>query len=225
MLKTSLGKKFMMAVTGLFLMGFVVAHLLGNLQIFLGPDWLNGYSEHLEELPLLLWPVRVFLLLTLLTHMITAIQLAIQNKSARPIRYLQEGTVQATLASRTMVLTGLTLFLFIIYHLLHFTWGVAHPQYGHFKDAQGRDDVYSTVILSFRDARISAVYALAMFVLCTHLRHGSASFLQSLGWIPAGAEKKARRLGSFFGWLIFAGYTAIPVSAFLGLLKPLQGGG
>ena len=214
-----------MAVTGLFLMGFVIAHLLGNLQIFLGPEWLNGYSEHLEELPLLLWPARVFLLATLLTHIVTGISLAVQNKNARPQRYLHEDTVQATLASRTMVLTGTAMFLFIVYHLLHFTWNVAHPQFGHLKDAQGHEDVYSMVVLSFRDARISATYLLAMLVLCTHLRHGSASFLQSLGLLPADAEKKARRAGSIFGWLIFAGYTSIPLASYLGWLKPLQGGG
>ena len=214
-----------MAVTGLFLMGFVVAHLLGNLQVFLGPDWLNGYSEHLEDLPLLLWPARVFLLVTLLTHMTTGIQLAVQNKNARPVRYSVEDTVQATLASRTMALTGAAVFLFIVYHLLHFTFGLAHPQYGHLTDAQGRDDVYSMVVLSFRDRRITAVYGLAMFVLSAHLRHGSAGFLQSLGWMPSGAEKKARILGAFFGWLVFAGYVSIPAASLLGFLKPLRGGG
>ena len=212
-----------MAVTGLFLMGFVVAHLLGNLQIFLGPEWLNGYSEHLEELPLLLWPARVFLLLTLLTHMTTAISLAVENKRARPVSYIKEGVVQATPASRTMVLTGLTIFFFIVYHLLHFTWNIAHPQYGHFTDGSGREDIYSMVVLSFRDARISGVYVLAMFVLGMHLRHGSSSFLQSLGWTPPGAEKETRRIGQCFGWLVFLGYASIPLAVLLGFLKPLQG--
>ena len=225
LLRSSVGRKTVMAVTGLFLMGFVVAHLLGNLQVFLGPEWLNGYSEHLEDLPVLLWPARVFLLITLLAHMTTGISLAMENRRARPVGYLMVGTVQATQASRAMVLTGLTLFLFIVYHLLHFTWGVAHPQYCHFTDPKGRDDVYSMVILSFQDRRISAIYVLAMFVLCAHLRHGASSFLQSLGWTPPGAEKKVRTLGQVFGWLIFFGFASIPVCSYLGILKPLQGGG
>ena len=214
-----------MAATGLFLMGFVVAHLLGNLQIFLGPDQLNDYSEHLEELPILLWPVRIFLLLTLSTHVITGLRLAMQNKSARPMGYAAQDTVQATLASRTMVLTGLTVFSFIVYHLLHFTWGVVHPQFSHLTDAKGRDDVYSMVVLSFRQAPIAAAYVAAMFVLSAHLRHGAASFPQSLGWIQPGCERKARALGAIFGWLVFAGYASIPAACWLGWLKPLQGGG
>ena len=224
-LKSSVGRKAIMAITGLFLIGFVVAHLLGNLQIFLGADWLNGYSEHLEEMPLLLWPARVFLLTTLLIHMATGITLAIQNKTARPVRYLKEETVQTPLASRLMVITGLAVFLFIVYHLMHFTWGIAHPQYSHLRDPEGREDVYSMVILSFRDWRISGVYAVAMLVLSAHLRHGASSFLQSLGWTPPGHEKKTRMMGQLFGWLIFLGFTSIPLAAFLSLIKPLQGGG
>ena len=224
MWKSSVGKKQLMAASGLFLTGFVIVHLLGNLQIFLGPDWLNSYSEHLEALPLLLWPARFFLLLALAVHLTAGFQLAVRNKEARPVRYVREDTVRATLASRTMVLTGVCLFLFIVYHLMHFTWGLAHPQFNHFKDAEGRSDDYSMVVLSFRQAPIAAAYVLAMFVLCMHLRHGASSFLQTLGLTPPGAEKKMEKLSSLFGWLMFAGYTSIPLSSYLGWLKPMQGG-
>ena len=223
-LKSSIGKKTVVALSGLFLMGFVVAHLLGNLQIFLGPEWLNGYAEHLEELPLLLWPARIFLLFALALHMSAALSLAVDNRRARPVRYIEEGTVQATTASRTIVLTGPVIFLFIVYHLMHFTWGVAHPQYFHFTDAKGHHDVYSMVVLSFQNAPVSAVYGLAVFMLGMHLRHGSSSFLQTLGWLPPGSEKKARKFGHLFGWLIFLGYASIPAAVLLGWLKPMQGG-
>ena len=225
MWKSSLTKKYVMAVTGLFLTGFLVAHLLGNLQIFMGPEQLNGYAEHLKELPLLAWSVRGFLFLSLLVHMITAVLLAVENKNARPIPYQVQRTVQATLASRTLVVTGICVFLFIVYHLLHATWGVAHPQFFHLTDRQGRHDIYSMMILSFQNASISGVYLLALFILSMHVGHGSSSFLQSLGLLQAGTEKKMRMAGHGFGWLLFLGYSSIPVSVLLGWLRPLQGGG
>ena len=223
-LKSSLGKKYVMAVTGLMLLGFVIAHLLGNLQIFLGADWLNGYSEHLEEIPLLLWPVRVVLGTTLIVHMIVAIWLAFENKKARPAPYAVQSTVQASLASRTMVFTGLSVFLFIVYHLLHFTWGVTNPEFFHLTDPKGREDIYSMVILSFKNPMISGVYLLALFILSAHLGHGLPSFLQSLGLTRESMLKKMKKIGPVLAGLIFVGYASIPVSALLGILKPLQGG-
>ena len=221
--RSSIGKKTVMAVTGLGLLGFVIVHLLGNLQIFLGPAWLNGYSEHLEDLPFLLIPARIVLASMLLVHMATAMVLTVQNKRARPVPYSAEDTVQATLASRTMIFTGSAVLLFIIYHLLHYTWGIAHPQYFHFEDSEGHHDVYSMVVLSFQDIKISATYLLALLVLSVHLGHGLSSFLQSLGLTPSGATKKIRKIGTALGWLIFAGYASIPVAVLSGLLKP--GGG
>ena len=214
-----------MAVTGLGLLGFVVVHLLGNLQIFLGPVWLNDYSEHLEDLPFLLIPARIVLASMLLVHIATAVALTVQNKKARPEPYAAEDTVQATLASRTMIFTGLGVFLFIVYHLMHYTWGVLHPQYFHFQDAEGHHDVYSMVVLSFQDIKISGVYLLALLVLSVHLGHGASSFLQTLGLTPEGSAHKIKKIGTMFGWLIFAAYASIPVAALAGFLKPLQGGG
>jgi succinate dehydrogenase / fumarate reductase, cytochrome b subunit len=224
LLKTSVGKKAVVSVTGLLLMGFLIAHLLGNLQIFFGPQWLNDYSEHLMGLPLLLWPARALLLAALVLHMALSLQLAVQNRRARPVRYIKEGTVQVSIASRSMVLTGLAIFLFIVYHLMHFTWRTAHPEVAHLTDATGRHDVYSMVVLSFQNGSIASVYIAAMFVLCMHLRHGSYSFLQSLGWTPKGEQAKFRRYGEAFAWLVFLGYVSIPGAVLLGVLKPLQGG-
>jgi succinate dehydrogenase / fumarate reductase, cytochrome b subunit len=224
LLKTSVGKKAVVSVTGLVLMGFLVAHLLGNLQIFFGPKWLNDYSEHLLGLPLLLWPARAILLGALILHMALSLQLAVQNRKARPVRYIKEGTVQVTIASRSMVLSGLAIFLFIVYHLMHFTWRTAHPEVAHLTDPTGRHDVYSMVVLSFQNTAIASVYIAAMFVLCMHLRHGSYSFLQSLGWTPEGEQKRFRLYGESFAWLIFLGYVSIPGAVWLGLLKPLQAG-
>ena len=223
LLKSSVGMKYVMAVTGIFLSLFVIAHLLGNLQIFLGPDALNGYSEHLEELPYLLWPARVILLTALLLHIRTAFCLAIANKKARPIPYGVQDTVQTSYASRTMLITGPLISAFLIYHLLHFTFGVTHPQYAHLHDAQGRDDVYSMVILSFRDWRVSAGYMIAMMLLFFHLSHGLSSLFQSLGLNNDAWKRKLKKGGVILAGLIFLGFASIPLASLLGWIKPLQG--
>ncbi len=213
-----------MAITGLMLLGFVIAHLLGNLQIFLGSDWLNDYSEHLKQIPFLLWPARCVLGVALILHMSTAIRLALENKKARGVPYATQATVQASLASRTMVLTGISVFLFIVYHLLHYTWGVVHPEFFHLMDSKGRKDIYSMVILSFQNPMISGVYLLALFILSQHLSHGLYSFLQTLGFTSERMIKKMKKVGWVLGWLIFIGYASIPAAALLGVLKPLQAG-
>lgn len=218
-LKSSIGKKAVMAVTGLILLGFVVVHMLGNLQIFLGAEWLNAYAEHLEELPLLLWPARAFLLVTLITHMVLALQLAIENKKARPIPYTAKDTLEAGLASRTMVLSGLVIFFFIIYHLLHFTWGATNPEFYHLTDAQGRHDVYSMVVLSYQNRGISAAYLAALFFLFMHLSHGVPRFLQSIGITNENILKRIERAGSALAWIIFLGNSSIPAAVLLRLIK------
>lgn len=224
MLKSSIGKKVVMAVTGLVLLGFVIVHMLGNLQIFLGQEWLNSYAEHLQEIPLLLWPARVFLLLTLVTHMVLAIQLAIENKKARPIPYVCSDTVQASLASRTMVLSGLLIFFFILYHLLHFTFGATNPEFFHLADAKGRHDVYSMVVYSYRNVWISATYVLAMGLLLLHLSHGIPRFLQSIGVTSERTLKKVEKTGIVLSWVIFIGNSSIPIAVLLGLIS-MPGGG
>ena len=212
-----------MAVTGLILFGFVIVHMLGNLQIFLGQDQLNNYAEHLEELPFLLWPARIFLLLTLVIHMKVAIQLALENKNARPIRYAYQDTVQASYASRTMVISGLIIFAFIVYHLLHFTFDKIHPEFSHLTDPKGRDDVYSMVVLSFRDPLIAGSYILAMAVLCFHLSHGVSSLLQSLGLNNENLRIRIKWAGNLLAWMIFVGNASMPVAAFLGILQLPKG--
>ncbi len=224
-LKSSIGRKAVMAVTGIILYLFVIAHMLGNLQIFLGPDRLNDYAKHLQDLPMLLWPARAFLLSTLLIHIFVSLSLAIENKNARPVRYAHEDTVQATLASRTMVVTGLVVFLFVVYHLMNFTFGTTHPRYFHLVDAQGRHDVYSMVILSFHDLSVSVSYILAMAALCLHLSHGGMSAFQSLGMNDEKKMCALKKLSLAAAVVIFIGNTSIPLAALLGFLKTAAGGG
>jgi len=224
MFNSSLGKKYWMAVTGAFLMFFVVAHLLGNLQMFLGPDWMNGYAEHLEESPLLLWPMRVLLGCALVLHMVLGLWLGVENARSRPKRYAVNATVQASLTSRMMVFLGLAIFCFIIFHLLHFTFDLVNPAITDYKDAKGRNDVYSMVVLAFQDPRIVGIYLVAIFFLSAHLRHGGYSFLQSLGLLRESQLPKAKVFALLFAILIFLGYGSIAVASYTGYLKPLNGG-
>jgi succinate dehydrogenase / fumarate reductase cytochrome b subunit len=121
---SSLGKKYVMAVTGLLLIGFVLAHMAGNLLIFFGPDAINSYAAALKAKPYLLWPARVGLLVVFLIHLYVAFRLTYENYAARPQGYVHERTLQASFASRHMMLTGMVLLAFIVYHLAHFTFGV-----------------------------------------------------------------------------------------------------
>lgn len=224
-LRSSVGRKAVMAVTGLFLYLFVIAHMLGNLQLFLGQDAINSYAEHLEELPYLLWPARVTLLFLLIAHMGTALSLAAENRRARPVAYSREATIGASLASRTMVLTGLALFAFIVYHLLHFTFDLAHPQYCGLTDAKGRDDVYSMVVLSFRQPGIAAAYLTAMGVMFFHLSHGVQSLFQSLGMSDENARPLFKRFAHVTAAAIWAGNSSLVLACYFGWIRPITGGG
>ena len=211
------------AVTGIILILFVVGHLLGNLQIFIGPDWINGYSQHLHDLGPLLWLIRIFLLLTVAIHIYVTIQLAIENRRARPEPYIDRQYVKATFASRHMLMSGLIVVAFIIYHLAHFTVRITDPRFALLKlDPLHRYDVYSMMVYGFQCYLVSGFYVLGLFLLALHLSHGSSSFFQSLG---LNDKKLAPRLalgGRIFAWLLFAGYTTIPVAVLLGLVKPAQ---
>ena len=223
-LTSSIGRKYVMAVTGIFLFGFVVVHMLGNLQIYLGQDALNSYAEHLEEMPLLLWPARTFLLVTLLTHIVVAISLANENRAARPVRYAYRDTIQASYAFRTMVMSGIIIFLFIVYHLLHFTFGKIQPQFFEHTDPKGREDVYGMVVHGFQNVYVSAAYVAAMGVLCLHLSHGLQSLFQSLGVRTEKIGPWIKKIAIGLSLFIFIGNSSIPISVLLGLIK-LPGGG
>ncbi len=145
------------ALTGIILILFVIGHLLGNLQIFLGPDWINVYSQHLADLGPLLWLIRGFLLVTVLLHIYFTVLLAIENRRARPERYIDRQYVKATFASRHMVMSGLIVLAFIIYHLAHFTVRVTDRRFGLLKvDPLGHYDVYSMMVYGFQNYYVSA---------------------------------------------------------------------
>jgi succinate dehydrogenase / fumarate reductase cytochrome b subunit len=218
--RSSVGRKIIVAVTGVILILFVIGHLLGNLQIFLGPEWINGYAEYLRDLGPFLWVIRAFLLVVVIVHIYYTIRLAAENRRARPERYRRKDTVKATFASRSMVMSGLILLAFIICHLLHFSVRTTDPRFAALpKDPLGHYDVYSMMVLGFSSPLVSGFYIVAMFLLCLHLSHGSSSFFQSLG---LNNQKLAPRLawaGRIFAWLLFVGYSSIPTAVLLGWVK------
>ena len=211
------------AVTGVILILFVVGHLLGNLQIFLGPDWINGYSQHLRDLGPLLWLIRIVLLATVILHIYFTILLAIENRRARPEPYRDRNYVKASWASRHMVASGLIVLAFIVYHLAHFTFRKTDPHFALLKpDPEGHYDVFSMMVYGFQNVYVSGFYVVGLFLLTLHLTHGSSSFFQSLGFNNQRLTPKLAIGGRIFAWLLFIGYTSIPIAVLLGFIKPAQ---
>lgn len=217
--KSSLAMKFIMALTGIALIGFVIAHLLGNLQVFLGAEALNAYGEALEELGSLMWVARISLLVIFVLHIYLGFRLKIMNKMARPENYTKEDTIQASLASRSMIFTGLMILFFVIYHLLHYTFCKMNPEFLTMTDEKGRHDIYRMLILGFSNKYVSATYVVAILMLAMHLHHGASSLFQSLGLSNAKYKKYTRCVGPVLSVIVFVGYVSIPVAVILGVLK------
>lgn len=220
--KSSIGKKWVVALTGLVLILFVVGHLLGNLQIFLGQNAINTYAEKLQNLGELLWVARIGLLVAAGLHIATTILLAIQNKLARDSDYALKKRVAITIAARTMLLTGLLILSFVIFHILHYTTLTINPEWKNLLDSAGRHDVYSMMIYGFSSPLVSAFYIVSIFFLCLHLNHGIQSFLQTLGIRTRGYATTISRISVVGSWLIFIGYISIPVAVLLKVLTAAQ---
>ena len=218
--KSSIGKKWIVALTGLVLIAYVLGHLGGNLQIFFGPEQINKYATFLHSLGPALYAIRAFLLACFAAHILTTVLLARQNRAARPERYSVNNSRQASLATRTMMISGLIVLCFVIFHLLQFTTRQALSGDIALK-MRGEYDCYNMVILAFRNPLCSGFYILGLFLLCLHLSHGFQSVIQTLGltsrkWVCV-LEIGSRALA----WVIFAGYVSIPVSSILHLLNPV----
>jgi succinate dehydrogenase / fumarate reductase cytochrome b subunit len=211
-IKSSIGKKYLMACTGCLFFGFVIVHLVGNLQIFLGPDAINAYAQMLQSNRLVLWGFRLGMMVLAATHVTTATLLYFENRNARPVPYVNYTPPSASYASRTMVMSGLILLAFIIFHLLHFTVGAAQPQIMHHMDAKLRHDVYRMVIEGFSHPAISIFYIVGMGLLYLHLSHGISSFFQSLGLKNAQLSGLITGFSQGAALLIFIGNCAIPIA-------------
>ena len=215
---SSLGKKYVMAITGLLLFLFVIVHMAGNLQVYLGREAMNTYAALLASKPALLWTARVGLLIITMLHIISALQLAAENRAARPQNYA-EGKPIATFASRTILVSGLIIFAFIVYHLMHFTLGVTNPDFADLQDPLGQHDVYQMVIEGFRNPYVSVFYIVSMGLLCLHLSHGVSSLFQSLGIRRKTTVASFNRFAQVSAFVIFVGNCSIPIAIMSGYVR------
>ncbi len=222
-LKTHVGLKFLVALTGAILVTFVIGHMVGNLQIYLGPNAINSYAETLKSMPGPLWMARLGLLAAFIIHIWGITKLTLDKREARQVAYAMKESRKATLASRTMVLSGLVLLAFVVYHLAHLTFGINHPENFRLRDPLGRHDVYSMMVLGFREPSVSIPYLIAMGLLGMHLAHGAASIFQSMGWTRPRFFPLISAAGYTLALIIVIGNISIPLSCWLGIIEPMQG--
>lgn len=236
---STIGRKILMAVTGAVLIVFIIGHLIGNLQVFEDPDRINGYSYFLQSLGPVLWAVRIFLLVCVLIHIWAGTVLALADRRARGGQpYRVKTWIAATFASRYMRGTGYVVLAFILYHLAHFTVGVAQPRTfkenlplytmkGDYhvlgvpvvKAGAAVLDVRSMVILGFENRLVALFYIVAVGLLSLHLLHGADSLFQTLGWRNHRWEQGLRVVVTLCCAAYFLGNLAIPGAAALGLLR------
>lgn len=216
---SSIGAKSIVALTGMGLTLFVIAHMVGNLQLFLGPDALNAYATKLKEMPELLWTARIGLLTIFVVHIGLTLWLAVHNRQARPVGYVFPNTRAASIASRTMVYSGLALLAFTLLHLAHYTFGLMNPEYLTAMDPKNRHDVYSMVVRGFRVWWVSLLYIISMLLLGLHLSHGVSSMFQSLGLNRPRYNPWIQRGGLTVAWVLMIGNISMPVAVLLGFVK------
>ena len=218
--RSLIGGKVTMAITGLLLFGFVVAHLIGNLQLFGKPELINDYAKFLAGKPVLLWIARSGLFVVFVLHIAIGVRLARQNRAARPVAYEREATIVATYASRSMLLTGLSLLVFTVYHVLHFTLGVTNPA-DFARKAAGADghDVHAMVTASFGNPAIVAAYVAFQLVLFFHLKHGIQSLAQTLGLDHGRVRPIVQKLSLLFAALVAGGNLLLALSVLTGFVK------
>lgn len=217
---SSIGRKFLMAFTGLVLFGFVTGHLVGNLQIFLPPEKINAYGHLLESLGSALWLIRAFLLACLVVHVWLAIQLTLENRAARPERYGVDKTNRATLASRVMAQTGIVVLAFVIYHLLHFTIRAQHPEWSQhtfaLRDGTMVRDVFKMVVQGFSSVPVSVFYIVAVGLLSYHLSHGISSMIQTFGLKNENWSRGLDGFAKAYAWAYFLLNALIPIAVLSG---------
>ena len=215
---SSVGAKVLMARSGLILFGFVLGHMLGNLQVFLGQETYNAYAHFLKNSGALLWGTRVALIGAVVAHVITAIKLTMANRAARPVPYATKKWRQASMASRTMAYTGLVVLAFIAYHIAPFTLGVPHPDHYALVDAAGRHDVYSMFVKGFQQPVVASLYIVANILLGLHLNHGASSLFQSLGLNHPKYNPCLAKVGPVFSGVVVLGNISMPIAVWCGVL-------
>lgn len=212
------GKKILMACTGFFLVFFIIVHLLGNSSIYLGPDGINAYTKQLHSMPLFVWLFRLVMAALFILHVITGIQLYVQNSSSKPIKYSVKKSLKATFPSKNMIWTGVVIAAFLTYHLLHFTFRITGAEpLG--TDELGRPDVYSMVLAGLKDAPSAIAYIIGLTALLLHILHGIQSLFQTTGLNCEKMQPGIIKASRAVAFVIFIGYLAIPIVIFAGILR------
>jgi succinate dehydrogenase / fumarate reductase cytochrome b subunit len=210
---TSIGKKAVMAVTGLIMAAYLITHVLANLLVFQGPDRINAYSRFLHGTGGALWAARLVLLAAVVLHVVAAVQLTGRRQAARPVPYAAGREPQvSTLASRTIRWGGGLILVFLVYHILHFTLGTVHPSF-----VEG--DPYHNVASGFHDPLVVLFYEVAMVAVGLHFYHGIWSSGRSLGVSPPSPHPIRRRVALVLSLLVWAGFTVIPIAVFAGMVR------
>lgn len=217
--RSTLAKKAVMAVTGIILFGFVLGHMAGNLKAFQGAQAFNTYAEWLREAgyPAVphyaaLWVARTVLLASVGLHIVASVQLTQINWRARPQGYRRLASVQLDYASRTMRWSGVLIAFYVVYHLMHFTWGNAHPDF-----LPG--DAYHNLVLGFQSWPVALVYVVANVLLGIHLYHGLWSLFQSLGWAHPRYNPWRRHFAVTFAVLVTVGFISVPLAVLTGIIS------
>jgi succinate dehydrogenase / fumarate reductase, cytochrome b subunit len=210
--RSTIGKKLIMAASGLVLVGFVIVHMLGNALIFRGPDSINGYSRTLHEKGELLWLIRSVLLVAAVLHIDAALQLSLRARAARPVGYADRRPKVSTVAARTIRWGGVLLLLFVVLHLLHLTTGTLHPGFR-------PGDVYANVVTGFRVWPVAVAYIVAMGALGLHLYHGAWSSLRTLGLARPTPHPLHRSVATVVAVVVSVGFALVPLAVLLGWLR------
>lgn len=226
--RSAMAKKAIMAVTGVMLFGFVLSHMVGNLKLFMGPETavdgsvvykIDVYAEGLREIGVpifghsdILWLLRLGLIAAVGLHMLSAWQLTLLNRKARPVSYAQQTPQAATYASRTMRFGGIIIAFFVIYHLLHLTVGSVHTDFKH-------GEVHHNLVVAFQNPLVAGFYILAVTALGFHLYHGLWSLFQSLGWSGPRFNAFRRQFAMLFAIVVTVGFVSVPIAILTGFIS------
>ena len=214
----SIGRKVVMAITGLLMVLFVIGHMLGNLTIFAGPNGINSYAFHLHELAPVVWGTRIVMGAAVLLHLFISVQITLENSAAKPDRYAVQNHLRATWMSRNMIWTGAILGAFIVYHLLHFTFRVT-PNLALGFDYLNRFDVYTMVVRALGSVVTGLVYIVAMVALFLHVSHGIQSVFQTLGLSNGFLLPRWGAVGKVLSVIFLVGFGSIPAVILVGILS------
>lgn len=213
--KSSVGCKLLMALTGLMLVGFLIAHLSGNLLVFAGPEALNLYAKTLRDYIGVLWVLRLGLIAAFCLHIFAGVRLTALNRQAKPKKYKVTNIVKASLFSRYMMQSGFVVLSFVCYHLAHLTFKATHPEFLEL----GEFDVYTMLVSSFKDPFVSGFYILSVSLLMAHLNHGISSSMQTLGLCHSKYNALIKNASLGLCVALALGFVSIPVSIFAGYIR------